>query len=226
MRSGASTIGRPHCAGCRDIHVCSTPVHQERIILAAHSFDTSVAHTHLKRTTPAHPEPARVETAACPLDGRFHSTDRRRSQGAFSRQAASSPTSVDCGDFQAGLRAGSSSCAKEPQSKHQPLDETLIFSMRFFCTQRRSRAHFDPAARRCRGMRFPGSFCFARGCVPFSDAMSIRYARYIKLTAVICSTYYLRTSNSADATLSNQELPRVASRRQFVDVRRQTPFRG
>ena len=84
MRSGASTIGRPHCAGCRDIHVCSTPVHQERIILAAHSFDTSVAHTHLKRTTPAHPEPARVETATCPLDGRFHSTDRPGSQEARS----------------------------------------------------------------------------------------------------------------------------------------------
>ena len=84
MRSGASTIGRPHCAGCRDIHVCSTPVHQERIILAAHSFDTSVAHTHLKRTTPAHPEPARVETATCPLDSRFHSTDRPRSQEAKS----------------------------------------------------------------------------------------------------------------------------------------------
>ena len=32
-------------------------------------------------------------------------------------------------------------------------------------------------------MRFPGSFCFARGCVPFSDAMSIRYAHYIELTA-------------------------------------------
>ena len=84
MRSGASTIGRPHCAGCRDIHVCSTPVHQERIILAAHSFDTSVAHTHLKRTAPAHPEPARVETATCPLDSRFHSTDRPRSQEAKS----------------------------------------------------------------------------------------------------------------------------------------------
>ena len=80
MRSGASTIGRPHCAGCQHIHICSTPVHQERIILAAHSFDTSVAHTHLQRTTPAHPEPARVETATCPLDGRFHSTDRPRSQ--------------------------------------------------------------------------------------------------------------------------------------------------
>ena len=84
MRSGASTVGRSHCAGCRDIHVCSTPVHQERIILAAHSFDTSVAHTHLKRTTPAHPEPARVETATCPLDGRFHSTDRPGSQEARS----------------------------------------------------------------------------------------------------------------------------------------------
>ena len=77
-------IGRPTYVGCRDIHVCSTPVHQERIILAAHSFDTLVAHTHLKRTTPAHPEPARVETATCPLDGRFHSTDRRRSQEARS----------------------------------------------------------------------------------------------------------------------------------------------
>ena len=32
--------------------------------------------------------------------------------------------------------------------------------------------------------------------------------------------------NSTGTTLSNQELPRVASRRQFVDVRRQTPFRG
>ena len=56
MRSGASTVGHPHCAGCRHLHVCLTPVHQERIILATHSVDTSVAHTHLKRTTPAHPE--------------------------------------------------------------------------------------------------------------------------------------------------------------------------
>ena len=111
-------------------------------------------------------------------------------QSSTHRTSPLTATSVDGGDFQAGLRAGSSSCAKEPQSKHQRLDETLIFSQKSFCTQRRSRAHFDPAARRCRGMRFPGSFCFARGCVPFSDAMSIRYAHNIKLTAVICSTYY------------------------------------
>ena len=111
-------------------------------------------------------------------------------QSSTHRPSPLTATSVDGGDFQAGLRAGSSSCAKEPQSKHQRLDETLIFSMGFFCTRRRSSAHFDPAAGRCRGMRYRGSFCFARGCVPFSDAMLIRNAHYITLTAVVCSTYY------------------------------------
>ena len=34
----------------------------------------------MKRLTPAHPKPARVETETCPLDGRFRLTDGYRSQ--------------------------------------------------------------------------------------------------------------------------------------------------
>ena len=138
-----------------------------------------------------------------------------RTMGAPNRRRTgphlSPPQALMVDDFQAGLRAGSSSCAKEPQSTHERLDETLIFRLRLFCARRRSSAHFDRAAGRCRGMRLRDSFLFARGCVPFSDAMSTRHVQYIKLTAVIYSTYYSRTSKSADATLSSQELPRVAS---------------
>ena len=111
----------------------------------------------------------------------------------------------------AGLRAGSSSCAKESQSTHQRLDETLIFRLRLSCARRISSAHFDTATGRCREMRLRDSFLFARGCVPFSDAMSIRHVQYTTVTAASCPTYYSRTLKSADATLSDQEHPRVAS---------------
>ena len=76
------------------------------------------------------------------------------------------------------MRAGSSSCAKEPQSTHERLDETLIFRLRLSCARRISSAHFDPAAGCVRYWR-------QCGCLLFCTRMRAIFSRDVDMTRAI-----------------------------------------
>ena len=72
-----------------------------------------------------------------------------------------------------------------------------------------------------------------RGCLTFSLRMRAVWRHDVFITRVIRqkngndTLYTLRTSSgSGDAVLTNEKLPRVASRRREVGLIRQNPFRG
>jgi len=105
-----------------------------------------------------------------------------RTMGAPNRRRTgphlSPPQALMVDDFQAGLRAGSLSCAKEPQSTHERLDETLIFRLRLSCARRISSAHFDPAAGCVRYWR-------QCGCLLFCTRMRAIFSRDVDMTRAI-----------------------------------------
>jgi len=75
-----------------------------------------------------------------------------------------------------------------------------------------------------------------RGCLTFSLRMRVVWRHdvfmtrvwYTKITALTHALHasYKQMRSSGDAVLTNQKLPRVASRRREVVIWRQKPFRG